>query len=545
MRKTQRQPLRTAAALMGALALVIAACGGGESAETTAPVAPAAPSDAVDGGSAGEPLRGGTLNIAFQRDVQVLDGSVRTVEPTPPRHAIFEGLYATDVLNTPQPALATSADVSSDGLTWTFQLRPGVKFHNGQDFTSADVVASYERFRNVGTLRTLFIRNGDPQFVATGPLTVEARLNAPFGSFLEIVAQVSGSLIMLPAEIATANVENDALTTQELIGTGPYKLEEFIPDTRTVLVPHDDYVKHEGEPSYLAGARETYFDRIVITTIADDGARVAALLSGEVDVIFPLPADDAERVNSNSDMDLKVLSPGARVYVKFNPRIAPFSDPLVREAVRTALNPEEMMIGFGDPALINIDHTPRYQEGQGLWIDQSHLYPNDLEAGKALLERSSYDGETIILLAGADRADFPLSISLQQLLQRLGMKVEMRVVDGPTFGAVRRDTTAWNIKGSGGGSLLGVARAFDASGQDRTGEPWPGIPDSWYAGIDTIKNTSTIEDRLAAASVLYDIHGEMNYEMWMGSVYLMAGYKSDLVVPSMDTLPFWQIYRVG
>lgn len=549
MRETKRHSLRSAAVLVSALALVIAACGGGDSGGTTAPAAPSAPSGGTNGGADapadGEPQRGGTLNIAFQRDVIKLDASVLTTEPTPVRLAIFETLYALDAGNIPQPALATSAEVSSDGLTWTFQLRPGVKFHNGQDFTSADVVASYARFLNVGRMAPLFKNNGSAEFVATGPLTVEARLTEPYGAFLEAVAAMSGSFIMLPEAIATANVENADLTIPEHIGTGPYKVQEFIPDNRTVLVRYDDYVKHEGEASYLAGAREAYFDEIVVRHIPDNGARVAALLAGEVDMIFPLPADDAARVAADPDVDYTVTTPGARIYIKFNPTIAPFSDPLVREAVRTAIDAEQLMIGFGNPEFLNVDHTPRYQEGQGLWVDQSKHYPNDLDAAKALLAQSTYDGETVVLLAGSDRVDYPMAVALQQKLQELGMKVEMRVVDGATFGAVRSDVTAWNIKPSGGGSLVGVTY-LNSSGIDRTNTPWPGIPDSWYAALDAVKNTSTLEERKAAASVVYDIHAEMNYEMWIGSVYLIAGHKSDLRnVPPMDTLPFWNIWRAS
>lgn len=546
MRETKRHSLRSAAVLVSALALVIAACGGGDTGDTTAPAAPSGETTGgADAPADGEPQRGGTLTIAFQRDVLQLDASVLTTEPTPPRLAIFETLFALDAGNIPQPALATSAEVSSDGLTWTFQLRPGVKFHDGQEFTSADVVASYARFLNVGRMAPLFKNNGNAEFVATGPLTVEARLTEPYGAFLEAVAAMSGSFIMLPAAIATANVDNSELTTPELIGTGPYKVGEFIPDNRSVLVRYDDYVKHEGEASYLAGAREAYFDEIVILHIPDNGARVAALLAGEVDMIFPLPADDTVRVAADPNVDYTVTTPGARVYIKFNPTKAPFNDPLIREAVRTAINPDQMMIGFGDPEFVNVDFTPRYQEGQGLWVDQSKYYPNDLDAAKELMTQSTYDGETVILLTGSDRVDFPMSITLQQTLQRLGMKVEMRVVDGATFGAVRRDVTEWDIKPSGGGSLVGVTY-LDSSGIDRTNTPWPGVPDSWYAALDAVKNTSTLEERKAAASVVYDLHAEMNYEMWIGSAYLIGAYKSDIRnVPPMDTLPFWNIWRAS
>jgi peptide/nickel transport system substrate-binding protein len=474
-----------------------------------------------------------------------LDASVLTTEPTPPRLAIFESLYSLDSGNIPQPALATSAEVSDDGLTWTFQLRPGVKFHNGQDFTSADVVASYERFLNVGRMAPLFVNNGQAEFVATGPLTVEARLTEPYGAFLEAVAAMSGSFVIFPADIASANVDNTDLALADHVGTGPYMVRDFIPDNRAELVRFDDYTQHDGEASYLAGPREAYFDEIIIRHIPDNGARVAALLSGEVDLIFPLPADDVARVSADPNVDFTVTTPGARIYIKFNPTKAPFNDPLVREAVRTAVDADELMIGFGDPQFTNVDFTPRYQEGQGLWVDQSHLYPNDLEAGRALLEQSSYGGETVTMLAGSDRVDFPMAVALQQLLQRLGMAVEMRVVDGATFGAVRRDVTAWDIKPSGGGSLVGVTY-LDSSGIDRTNTPWPGIPDSWYEALDAVKNTSTIEERRAAASVVYDIHAEMNYEMWIGSVYLIAGHRSDLRnVPPMDTLPFWNIWRAS
>lgn len=551
--------MKGAAAMLTAFALLLAACGGGDDpaasdvdADVDAEADPEADAEAdaeVDGESSdeaaapGEGQAGGTLTVAFERDVIQLDPMGITTEPTPPRLAIFETLYALDAENSPQPALATNAEVSEDGMTWTFELREGVTFHNGDEFTSEDVVASYERFLNVGQMAPLF--EDVDEFAAVDDFTVEARMNAPYGAFLEAVAAMSGSFVMFPSDIATANVDNAEMATEDLIGTGPYMIEEFTPDNRTVLTRFEDYTKHEGEASYLAGPREAYFDEVVVLHIEDPGARVAALLSGEVDMIFPLPADDAIRIAEDENYEYTVTQPGARVYIKFNPTKAPFDDPLVREAVRTAIDPVQLMAGFGDPEFTNVDHTPRYQEGQGLWADQSEYYPNDLDAGLELMEQSDYDGETVILLGGSERVDFPMLVPLQQTLENLGMNVETQVVDGATFSAIRSDVTAWDIKPSGGGSLVGVTY-LNSSGIDRTNTPWPGIPDEWYEALDEVKNTETQEERAAAAERIYDLHAEMNYEMWIGSSYLLAGHSADLRnVPPMDTLPFWNIWREG
>ena len=551
MMKTKRHALTRALAMMGVLALLLAACGGDEAGDvdvdTESPEAGAA-EDAEeatgdDAPADDESRYGGTLRIAFERDVIMLDPMPLTTEPTPPRLAIFETLYALNEENVPQPALATSAEVSDDGLTWTFTLREGVKFHNGEDFTSEDVVASYERFVNVGQMAPLF--EDVDEFVAIDDYTVEARMNAPYGAFLEAVAAMSGSFVIFPADIARANVDNDELALEDHIGTGPYMLEEFTPDDRAVLKRFEDYTIHEGEPSYLSGARHAYFDEIVVLHIEDDGARVAALLSGEVDVVFPLPADDAVRVDDDPNVDYTVTTPGARVYIKMNPTKAPFDDPLVREALRTAVDPQQLMAGFGDPEFTNVDHTPRYQEGQGLWADQSEYYPTDMDRALELMEESSYDGEPVILLGGSERVDFPMLVPLQQTMEALGMNVETQVVDGATFSAVRADVDAWDIKPSGGGSLVGVTY-LNSSGIDRTNTPWPGVPDEWYEALDEVKNTETLEERAVAAERVYELHAEMNYELWIGSSYLLAGHSSDLRdVPPMDTLPFWNIWREG
>lgn len=551
MRETKRHTLRRAVVAMSALALIVAACGDDDPADTDTDPADDAAEEEVEDPDAAEPEEedaaadgdryGGTLTAAFERDVIQIDPMGITTEPTPVRLAIFETLYALDAGNIPQPALATDAQVSDDGLTWTFTLREGVTFHNGQEFTSEDVVASFERFLNVGQMAPLF---GDvDEFVAIDDYTVEARMNAPYGAFLEAVSAMSGSFVMMPADIATANVDNPEMASEDLIGTGPYMLEEFLPDNRTVLTRYDDYTIHEGEASYLSGAREAYFDEVVVLHIEDPGARVAALLSGEVDLIFPLPADDAVRVEDDPGVEFTVTEPGARVYIKMNPTKAPFDDPLVREAVRTAMDPQQMMAGFGDPEFTNVDFTPRYQEGQGLWADQSEYYPNDLERAQELLDESSYDGETVVLMGGQERLDFPLFIPLQQTMENLGMNVESQVVDGATFSALRADLDTWDIKTSGGGSLVGVTY-LDSSGIDRNNNPWPGIPDEWYSALDEVKNADTLEERAEWAERIYELHAEMNYEMWVGTTYVLAGHSSDLRnVPPEDTLPFWNIWR--
>lgn len=487
---------------------------------------------------------GGTLNIAGPLPLVTLDHMMITQEPTAPRNAVYEQLVALDANLATQPALATEWQVSDDGLTWTFALREGVQFHNGKELDAEDVVASWERYSEVGSRR--FELADVDRVEAVDAQTVAVHLSQPYGALLESISAMSGAWAIMPAEIARELGTNRADRAEHVVGTGPYKVKEIVPEIRTTLERFDGYTRHDGEASYNAGLRCAYFDEVNFVHIADPSTRVSALLTGEVDLAIQVPGDEADRLIAAENTQLVPTSPGARVYFKFNVAGGVFADyPVLRDAVRAGLDTEELMWGFGPSDYWRVNNTPRFQEPQWPWFDQSHHFPNDMELARQLVADSGYQGEEIrFLVVPGGATGWEKAPAMDQYLRDLGLNVRMENLDSATFGTVRRDLDAWELKGAGGGSLVGL-RYLDSSGVDRNGDPWPNLPDGWYDVLDRAINGEDQDARAQAAQEFYELQAEFNNEIWTGDIFVIMGANTNLrnISENDSTASFWNIWR--
>lgn len=487
---------------------------------------------------------GGALTISGPLPLITLDQMTITNEPTAPRNAVYEQLVALDANLVPQPALATTWETSEDGLTWTFILREGVQFHNGKTLVAEDVVASWERYLEVGARRFELADVDRVEAIDDG--TVVVHLKKRYGALLESISAMSGSWAIMPAEIARELGTTRADLPAQVVGTGPYMVHEIVPEVRTTLRRFDNYTMHEGEPSYNAGPRCAYFDEVTFIHIADPSTRVAALLAGEVDLAIQVPGDEANRLIAAENTQIVPTSPGARVYYKFNVAQGPFADyPLLRDAVRAGLDTAELMAGFGPSDYWRVNNTPRFQEPQWPWVDQTHHYPMDMDLAKQLVADSGYQNEEIrFLVVPGGATGWEKAPAMDQYLRDLGLNVRMESLDGATFGTLRRDLSAWELKGAGGGSLVGL-RYLDSSGVDRNGEPWPNLPNGWNDVLDRAINADNEEARAAAANEFYEMQAAFNNELWTGDVFVIMGASSNLrnIATNDSTASFWNIWR--
>ncbi|HYL79963.1 MAG TPA: ABC transporter substrate-binding protein, partial [Candidatus Acidoferrum sp.] len=225
---------------------------------------------------AGTPMTGGTLRAA-------LTASAPTLDPHSATHLavreiglhIFESLLTFDAKFQVVPQLAERWEVSKDGRVYTFYLRKGVKFHNGKEMTAEDVRASVERFRVMAPRRNEL--DGLAKLEVVGPSVVRMTLSKPDASFLAAIANPICQLAILPKEA----VEGRAINKADIVGTGPYKFVEWIPDRWVRVARFADY-RAEGkvEPEGRGGARHAYADEIRFIPVPEPGARVAGLQTG-------------------------------------------------------------------------------------------------------------------------------------------------------------------------------------------------------------------------------------------------------------------------
>ena len=200
-------------------------------------------------GQAAETLRYATVGEPPSLDQHVVTSDLATTIA----HHIFEGLYTFDGNYEPQPLLASGEEVGKDGKTITIHLRRDVKFHDGQAMTSADVVASLQRWGAHGSRGKLLFANVS-DVSAVGTHSVRLTFKSPFGPWKNLMAFINGGPAIYPAAVAS-KAGKKPIDVKDYIGTGPYKFGEWRPNRHVELVKYDGYRGAAGAASGYAGKR--------------------------------------------------------------------------------------------------------------------------------------------------------------------------------------------------------------------------------------------------------------------------------------------------
>jgi ABC-type transport system substrate-binding protein len=281
-----------------------------------------------------------------------------------------------------QPALAESWEISDNGLEFTFNLRPGVTFHDGTDFNADAVKFSFDRQRledhpyyDHGPWKYfggMGMGSIIDDIVVVDDLTVKFVLTAPEAPFVANLA-MDFAAIVSPAAVALYDEE----FSSNPVGTGPFKLVSWTKDDSIVLEANKDYW---GEGPYL--------DRLILRVIPDATARYLALKNGEVDVIDFPSAEDLELMDEDPNIEL-IQQPGLNVgYIAMNVNKEPFGDVRVRQAMNYAINREEIIEGvYGSAGQVANNPIP-----PTIWSynDDIEPYPYDPEKARELLAEAGY-----------------------------------------------------------------------------------------------------------------------------------------------------------
>ena len=318
-------------ALMSVLAWLLAACG---------PAVPAAPTTAPTAGppSVAAPTRGGTISIAASADPGQFNPAITTAGGT---HFIadnlYNGLIFLDQQLNPQPDLADRWDVSADGKTYTFHLHPGVKWQDGQPFSSDDVKFSFEEVLLKYHARTKSGLEGVLDGIDTpDPNTVVFRFKQPYGPLLQRLDVVEAPIVAKHVYQGQDPTKADA--NLHPVGTGPYKLTEYQKGDKVRMVRNPDYFK-PGLP---------YLDEVDFRIIPQASTAVLALEQGEVDYIQGVPGPDLPRVQQNNAITLAQTGAGSggsfcADTLIFNLARPPLDQPAVRQAFAYGLDREQIL----------------------------------------------------------------------------------------------------------------------------------------------------------------------------------------------------------
>src|SRR5690625_4845984 len=437
-------------ALLGLLVLV--ACGGDSddastsddtSSETETEIETETESEEEESDETDEAAAGGTLKIAMDAAPPTLDQPASTaVAARDTSRLIFETLYTTNSKHEAVPMLAEGVE-TDDNKTFVFKLREGIKFHNGEEMTADDVVASMERWLELSTI-TGNIFDG-ATWTAEDDHTVVLELVEPSSLTLDTIASAKQAAAIMPKDIVESA---GADGPDEYIGTGPYKFVEWVQDQYIHFTKYDDYQALDEAADGLGGKKEALVDDIYFYLVPDTSTRVAGLQTGEYDFAYGISYDNYDQFVNNPDFEV-ILTPSANEIIGFNQVEGIATDFKIREDVNTAVdNDEIMMAAFPNEDFYWLDsgymdmHIENWASTEG----SEYYNQNDLEKAKELLEESGYDDEEFKILTTRDYDHhYNVGVVLHEQLTQIGMNAELVVVDWPTLLELREeDFSAWD-----------------------------------------------------------------------------------------------------
>ena len=388
-----------------------------------------------------EELFRGTLRVAWRDEPSTIDlHSTTHVSTRFVAKNIYEMLFAMNEEFQPQPMLAEDYSISDDARTYTISLRQGVLFHNGKEMTSEDVLASVERWGQMSSVgRTVF--ENIESIEDLGPYEIRVQLVEPSFFFLSSMAVARQGPVIYPKEVVDAAGTD---TTDQVIGTGPFMLDEWIHDREIRLVRFEDYSPRGEEPDGYSGRRTAYVDEIVYTQVPDAAVRAMSLEAGDYDFVIDISGDDYARLRDNPDLTVHKSSPTlACMYI--NKAEGIMADRLLRQAALAALNQDEIMMGaYGDPEVYRLNPSIMYKETAYYTEVAGEAWnQHDQELAKQLMEEAGYAGETLRWMAQAGSEYYDVAVITRDQMQAVGFNIDLEGLDGATLREYRGDPTMY------------------------------------------------------------------------------------------------------
>ena len=432
---------------------------------------------------------------------------------------IFEALMTRDENNNPILDLADSLVEAPDHMTFTFKLRPGVKFHNGKPMTSADVVASWDRYSKVGFDRQIL--GAVASWDAPDPMTFVVHMKQAQPTFLEKLSSFSIPMVIVPAE-----AKDDPPQQLRTIGTGPWQLVQSVPGSYVTLKRYDGYTPntHFEQRTGFGGYKQACFDQVTFRIVTEGGARVAGLETGELNAVEDVPTTSMARLKTNKDVKLLPLPNWWIQIATGNASQPPTDNVKVRQAIQAVLDMDEIMeaatdgnyklnFGFAYP------NQPDY-----VTTGKDTYNQKDPAKAKKLLAEAGYKGEPVVLLTNKDYSSmYNAALVVQQELKAVGINAEIKVVDWPTSVQMgQKADGGWNLFFTGWGTqpALGAlaTMAFlappNALYMPKDGKDDPEVLAAWR----DMNNLPTKDERRAAFGRMQQVLLEKAYVFPFGSL---------------------------
>jgi peptide/nickel transport system substrate-binding protein len=387
-----------------------------------------APSNAPSGaqqpqaspGASQAPKTGGTLTMAISKDLSLMNALVRTFSTDQSiRDLMYDSLLTVDDRGNIQPNLAESWQVAADGKLYTFKLRQGVKFHDGQELVAADPKFAIDytlKPQNgaYGRERLALVERAE----TPDRYTLQVYLKQPSAAFLSVLTDIM-AFPVVPNGSIEEGIDKPA---QFAPGTGPFRFVEWQPKQRIVFERFDDY-----------WGQKPYLDRVILKPIEEATVRFTALRAGDVDVIERTPYEWAKEIVDGKLKGFGVEEAPYAAYRHFVFNVAdpPFNNKKLRQAVAYAIDKQELMqaayFGFGQVT------DQKYPKGHAWYMEGLPAPTHDLNRARALLQEAGYAGQPIDIYIEPAADVQAAATTVQAQLKKVGMETRIHTHEFGTY----------------------------------------------------------------------------------------------------------------
>ena len=393
------------------------------------------------------PRMGGVLKVAAIGEPPTLDIAMSTATQVYEiMWHVSESLFTYDKNFSPIPMLAEGYTVDNKGLRYTVTLRKGVKFHNGKEMTSADVVPSLKRWAQLASVGKVLAKSIEA-IEAKDASTVVIHLKQPSGSLIYGLSEPHASIY--PKETIEAA---GAGTLKDFIGTGPYRFVEHKPDRHIKLVRFNDYSARTEASNGFGGKKTAYLDEILFLPVSDTAVRLAGVETGEYHHAMFVKQDAYERMKSLPQVEPRIVKPRGWAVAVLNHKAGVMTNRKIRQAMQAALDMEPIAVaGFGFKEFYRLDPSLFFPEQPWHSTASAALYnQKDKAKARRLLQEAGYTGQPVRWMATQEyEFMYKNALVARQQMQEVGFVVDLQVVDWATQNQRQEKPELWDVFSTG------------------------------------------------------------------------------------------------
>jgi len=508
--------------------------------------------------SKAQPSAGRTVKAVMHADLRVLDPIWTTANISAYHGAmIYDTLFGLDGNFKPQPQMVSKWGLSDDKLTYTFELRDGLKFHDGAPVTAADCVASVRRWAaRAASGQTMMQRVKDTPVV--DDKTFKIVLSEPYGLVIDSLSTISTSLCYMMRKKDAETDPNQQV--RDTVGSGPflYNRDETRPGNRHVYDRNPNYHPRSEPASAMAGGKVVKLDRVTFENIADEQTALSALQAGEIDFYEVPPQDLIDDLKKDKNLTVEVLNKTGHIaFMRLNHLHPPFNNVDARRAMLYLAKQDDVMRAiFGQTSkswqacgaffacgtpMTNDENTEWFKHGQ------------DIAKAKELFAKAGYDGRPVVVLQATDHyLANPAGLFAAQWLRQASVNVDLAAMDWGalvTRRAVKKPPAegGWNIFST---TVTGITFADPISftGQAANGEKaWFGWPTNELQ--EQLRNkwatAPTLEARQAIAKDLQKNGWDYVPHVILGQFYRNSAWRKNItgVIGMPEVVGFWNMEK--